>query len=155
MFTLFLTLLACEPEPLDRAGTPATLGPAAAAGPSSARAVRVDGASSSRIELTRADGTTVILVDRGNPDRVALSPDGAWVAYVSGLTGLASVWVVEARAGATPRQLTNVGLEARPREPGKPPDGWVAPPHEEGSLRFDGDQLTWDAPDGPHQVGWR
>lgn len=155
MLPLLLTLLACEPAPLDRAGEPGPLGAPSAAGAVSARAVRVDGASSSRVELVGADGAVVVLVDRGNPDRVALSPDGGHVAYVSGVTGLASVWVVEARAGAAPRQLTNVGLEALPREPGRPPAGWVPPPHEDGSLRFDGPELTWTAPDGPHRVAWR
>lgn len=155
MLTLLWTLLACEPDAIDRAGEPGTLGPVAEAGREEARAVRVEGVGSSRIELSRADGTSIVLVDRGNPDRVTLSPDGAWVAYVAGTTGIASVWLVEAREGGVPRQLTNVGLEDRPREPGKPPEGWVAPPHEDGSLRFDGELVRWDAPDGPHQVAWR
>jgi hypothetical protein len=82
-------------------------------------------------------------------DRPAISPDGERVAFVSGRTGVASIWLVPF-AGGEAMQLTNVALEDR-RVPGQPPDGFVAPPHQ-GPPRFDGDALVWDAPDGHHRV---
>ena len=82
-------------------------------------------------------------------DRPALSPDGRWVVYVSGRTGIASLWVVPFEGGDA-IQLTNVGLEDR-RAPGHPPEGFVAPPHE-GPPRFEGTRLVWKAPDGNHTV---
>lgn len=84
------------------------------------------------------------------PDRVALAPDGSTVAYVSGHTGWASLWVVPVDGGA-PRQLTNAGLA---RRKGGPPEGFVPPPHLDAPW-FDGDLLVWDAPDGRHSVAWR
>lgn len=82
-------------------------------------------------------------------DRPAISPDGERVAFVSGRTGIASLWLVPF-AGGEAIQLTNVGLEDR-RVPGQPPAGFVSPPHQ-GPPRFDGAALVWDAPDGTHRV---
>ena len=82
-------------------------------------------------------------------DRPALSPDGELVAFVSGRTGIASVFVVPF-AGGDALQLTNVGIE-RPGAPGQAPVGFVPPPHE-APPRFDDDQLVWDSPRGSHAV---
>lgn len=91
-------------------------------------------------------GRTRVLVDASwNADRPALSDDGRWVAFVSGRSGFASVWIV-AFEGGEPRQLTNVGV-AREKGATGAPAGFVPPPVD-GSLRFDGEALTWTGPDG-------
>ena len=82
-------------------------------------------------------------------DRPALSPDGEWVAFVSGRTGIASLWAVPFEGGAA-AQLTNRGL-ASPAVHGRAPVGFVPPPHE-GPPRFENDQLVWDSPVGVHAV---
>lgn len=92
------------------------------------------------------DGPRVI---DDHADRPAVSPDGEWVAFVSGRTGIASIWLAPFEGGEA-LQLTNEGIEDR-KVPGRPPEGFVAPPHE-GPPRFEGDALVWDAPDGPHRV---
>lgn len=99
-----------------------------------------------------------VLVDHG--DRPALSPDGEQVAFVSGRSGIASLWLVPFDGGE-PIQLTNRGLtspavspahlDGPVHPPGQPPAGFVPPPHS-GPPRFDGDRLVWDAPDGPQEV---
>jgi hypothetical protein len=96
----------------------------------------------------------------GQADRPALSPDGERVAFVSGRSGIASVWLTPFDGGE-PIQLTNVGVTSPalsdtpidgPRHPpGQPPAGFVPPPHD-GSLRFDGDHLRWEAPEGSREV---
>ncbi|MDP7111613.1 MAG: hypothetical protein QGH45_06610 [Myxococcota bacterium] len=93
-------------------------------------------------------------------DRPAISPDGERIAYVSGRSGMASVWLTYFDGG-DPSQLTNVGvtspalsevpLDGPRHTPGEPPAGFVPPPLD-GSLRFDGDHLRWEAPDGPRGV---
>ncbi|MCB9674583.1 MAG: hypothetical protein H6737_05660 [Alphaproteobacteria bacterium] len=103
-------------------------------------------------------GTELVVIAHGErrvlvgpdvrPDRVALAPDGQTVAYVSGMTGWASVYV-QALDGA-PRQLTNIGLA---RRKSTPPEGFTAPPHE-GPPVFEGDALCWTA-DTRICVPWR
>ena len=104
-------------------------------------------------------GTELVVFEQGKarvlvglearPDRVSLTPDGAFAAYVSGRTGLASVWIVDLRDGAT-RQLTNVGV--RPAK-GSAPAGFVPPPLD--PPRFEGSLLVWESPTGAQQVSWR
>ncbi len=109
-----------------------------------------EGLSSVEVWARRADGGwdgPRVLDDHA--DRPAVSPDGQWVAYVSGRTGIASVWIAPFIGGEAV-QLTNVGLEDH-KVPGRPPEGFVAPPHG-GPPRFDGEALVWDAPDGAHRV---
>ena len=96
----------------------------------------------------------------GHADRPALSPDGGQVAFVSGSSGIASVWLVPFEGGE-PVQLTNRdlrspavspdALDGPVHPPGQPPAGFVPPPHT-GPPRFEGDRLVWDAPDGAHGV---
>lgn len=99
--------------------------------------------------LDLAPGADPRALARGAVDRVALSPDGAHVAYVRG--GVYPRMEIVAVDGGEPRVLTNEDLV---RTPGKAPEGFVPPPHE-GPPRFDGDRLVWEAPDGTHEVPWR
>jgi hypothetical protein len=97
-------------------------------------------------DLWRVDlpgGVPIALTDwPGSEDRPVISPDGRRLAFVSGITGVASWWVVDLD-GALPvppedaRQLTNVGVESAPRKPGHPPAGFVPVP--------DGTVYTWTA----------
>ncbi|MFT4976936.1 MAG: hypothetical protein ACI8S6_002841 [Myxococcota bacterium] len=114
---------------------------------------RDDGLTISALDVVEisADGITQRrLVSEGSPDRAAISEDGEWVAFVSGQTGVASVWAVPFDGGA-PQQLTNIGLEDAPRVPGGPPPGFVPPPHD-GSLSVQGDEVWWVSPVGQHRV---
>lgn len=99
----------------------------------------------------------VLLSNHCSQDRPVFSPDGARVAFVSGCTGIASVWVIDlddtglgARPGPdglpAPVQVTNRGLEQVPRVPGQPPEGWIPAP-EGRSLAWssDGATLSWTA----------
>jgi len=88
----------------------------------------------------------------GAPDRIALSDDGAHVAWVASLDSLPSVHVSATEPGAEALPLTNVGLAAARSGP---PDHFVPPPVREGSLRFDGPWLRWEGPDGPQRVRWQ
>ncbi|MCA9494232.1 MAG: hypothetical protein KC621_30100 [Myxococcales bacterium] len=104
----------------------------------------------SRLLAVEADGRSRTLVDASwNADRPALSEDGALVAFVSGRSGIASVWVVPFEGGE-PRQLTNVGMRRVKGQPGAP-EGFVPPPVDD-SLRFDGDALVWSGPERAHRV---
>lgn len=91
-------------------------------------------------------GAPVELARDVRADHLAVSPDGAWVAWVAPVDGLAGVWIASADGSSAPRPLTNVGL-ARPA--GGPPPGWVPPP--KAPPRFDGDTLRWDG----GEVRWR
>lgn len=87
---------------------------------------------------------------RGAEELEVVSPDGAWVAFVSGNTGLASVWAVRLPTAEQPRpapiQLTNRGLEAAPRTPGTAPEGFVPVPESAGGLAWsDAGTITWRA----------
>ncbi len=95
-----------------------------------------------------ADGLShTTLIADGTPDRVAISADGQWVAWVSGITGIASVWAMPFEGGA-PVQLTNRDLV---RIPGQEPAGFVPPPHR-APLRFEGTRIVWESPAGAHEV---
>jgi TolB protein len=141
------------------AGTPAV----AEAGDRLVYARRGDGVGLSSLEAWELGDGGDWTGPRGlaeQADRPAISPDGERVAYVSGKSGIASIWLTSFDDG-DPIQLTNVGLTSPalseapldgPRHtPGQPPAGFVPPPRD-GSLRFDGDHLRWEAPDGPRGV---
>jgi TolB protein len=83
---------------------------------------RRDGPGESDLWLVALDGTARALAPAPGPDDspVAL-PDGR-IAFVSGRTTLASLFVVDPDGGE-PRQITNRGLVA-----GKPRPGFVPPP---------------------------
>lgn len=91
----------------------------------------------------------VTLATGGRPGRLALDP--AMLAWVASPTGLPQVTVAPVDGSAPARALTNVDLQ---RVPGRAPAGFVPPPLGR-SLRFDGDLLRWDTPDGPRELRWR
>jgi TolB protein len=62
------------------------------------------------------------------------TPDNRSVVFVSGRSGLASLWRLDL-SGGEPVQLTNRGLTPNGRRPG----GYVPPPVERASLRFASD----------------
>jgi len=99
--------------------------------------------------IVLADGKQRVLAGpETRPDRIALSPDGRHVAYVSGRTGWASVYV-QALSDEQPVQLTNTAVH---RRKGQPPLGFTAPPRE--GLEFRGDSLCWHNPE-PVCISWR
>lgn len=155
MLPLLLALMACAPsmsEPHeDRAGSVGVQGPVHRASGRSVRTIRDEGARSTRIEVQLESGETIEVAPHHNPDRAVLSEDGTRVAWVSGASGLASVWISEVEVDAIPVQLTNRGVTPTP---GARPEGWTPPPHDH-SLAFDGDWLAWNSPDGPQRVRWR
>ncbi|MEZ4318845.1 MAG: hypothetical protein R3F61_15125 [Myxococcota bacterium] len=85
----------------------------------------------------RAGEVTQVVGTDTRPDRLALSGDGTRIAYVSGRSGWASVYVRSLVTGDE-AQLTNVGLV---RAASGPPEGFVAPPREAPVFR--GDQVCW------------
>jgi hypothetical protein len=97
------------------------------------------------------DGALIQVTDLpGAEELEVLSPDGAWVAFVAGGTGIASVWAVPMPTAATPKpmpiQLTNVGLESVKRVPGQPPAGFVPVPETAKGLRWlDQRTVGWSA----------
>jgi hypothetical protein len=92
----------------------------------------------------------------GSPDRVAISPDGAWVVWVSGASGVASLWAAPFEGGDA-AQLTNTGVDRASAAPGSPPPGFVPVPHRGPpvieALPEGGHRATWQAPEGLHSVG--
>lgn len=92
----------------------------------------------SQVALVGEDGQTVVLADaEGVDDRPAVSPDGKTVVFVSGRTGIASLWVTDL-AGAPAVQLTNRSLVQS--EDGSEPKGFVPVP-------VMADALTWQSND--------
>ncbi len=97
------------------------------------------------------DGVLVQVTDLAGAEELeVLSPDRTWVGFVSGHTGIASVWAAPMpTAGGVrqaPIQLTNVGLESVPRTPGQAPEGFVPVPETAHGLRWLDDQtLGWSA----------
>ena len=86
----------------------------------------------------------------GAEELEVVSPDGTWVAFVSGTTGLASVWAQPLPTGAVPEpipiQVTNVGLERVRRTLGQPPEGFIPVPDRANGLRWIDDRtLAWSA----------
>jgi len=100
--------------------------------------------------VVRRDGAFVRATAlAGAEDGEAVSPDGRWVAFVGGDTGIASVWAVAiptpGAAPGKPIQLTNVGLESAPRQPGQPPAGFVPVPDAAPLRWLDDRTVAWEA----------
>jgi hypothetical protein len=69
-----------------------------------------EGAGDTRVVLAAADGAINVLADaEGVDDRGSVSPDGVTVVFVSGRTGIASLFRTTIHGGAAV-QLTNVGI---------------------------------------------
>jgi TolB protein len=98
----------------------------------------------SDVWLVRSDGTARVLAAAPGPDDLPIALPGDRVAFVSGRTGIASLWTVDVRTGATV-QLTNRGLSI-----GKPLTDLVPPPVKVESV--DDKSLIYDAGDGER---WR
>ena len=91
----------------------------------------------------------VTLAVGGRPGRLAIQTD--MVAWVASPEGLPQLFIASLDGRIPARALNNVGLQ---REPGRAPEGFVPPPLGQ-TLRFDGDWLRWESPDGPHSVRWQ
>ncbi len=103
---------------------------------------------------TRWSEPRTLIEGPGAADRVAISPDGAWVFWFSGASGLPSLWASPFEHGA-PKQMTNADLAHEPGS-GAPPEGFVPPPHRGPpvveTIADGGYRITWQAPDGLHSV---
>ncbi|MCA9593723.1 MAG: hypothetical protein KC776_10445 [Myxococcales bacterium] len=87
-----------------------------------------------------ATGEARALAPAPGPDDLPIAlPDGS-VVFVSGRTGIASLWQVDPRGGPA-SQLTNRGLA-----PGRPLTGFVPPPNE--VIEVASDHLSYDAGGG-------
>ena len=81
----------------------------------------------------------------GSETNPVFSPNGRFVAFVSGHTGVHSIFVLSVlQVDARPRQITNVGLEQAQRVPGVAPEGYVPPP-DSGGLHWKGRRITWSS----------
>ena len=91
----------------------------------------------------------------GSPDRVAISPDGAWVVWVTGASGFAALWAAPF-VGGDATQLTSVGVDKASATPGNPPAGFIPVPHRGPpvleALTDGGYEVTWQTPEGLHSV---
>jgi hypothetical protein len=92
-------------------------------------------------------GQVVDLTDRGDPDRAALDAQGQRVAWIASEGGLPCFFARRLPAGPVVA-LANVGLSPRP---GGPPAGFLPPPHL-APLRWEGDDLVWESPQGTHRL---
>lgn len=99
------------------------------------------------VEVVDAQGVVRRLADDlGVDDRPTFSPDGRTVVFVSGRTGIASLWRTTVD-GAPPVQVTNVGIALGKRD--GPPDGFVPPPVRGDLVEWlSNDELRYDAGDG-------
>lgn len=81
----------------------------------------------------------VLVAWSGSEDRAVFSADGRRLAFVSGKTGVAALYVIDiAKGEASAVQVTNVGISL--------PLGnklFVPPPESNTSVRWQGNELTW------------
>jgi TolB protein len=102
----------------------------------------------SAVFLVDAAGTMKVIADgEGVDDRPSVSPDRKTVVFVSGRTGVASLWRTTLD-GADPVQLTNANIEVGVERTG-PPDGFVPPPVMADRLEWlSADVVRYDAGEG-------
>ncbi len=114
-------------------------------------AVDNEGPGDTAIAITDLAGVRRILADGdGVDDRPAISPDGKTVVFVSGRTGIASLWRTTLE-GEAPVQLTNLGLESlvRAEDDESDPAGFVPPPVAHDRIEWvDADHLRYDSGGG-------
>jgi hypothetical protein len=104
----------------------------------------------SAVVLTDANGTLTTLADsEGVDDRPSISPDSKTVVFVSGRTGVASLWRTTL-AGGKAVQLTNAHIEGGiERDESTAPEGFVPPPVNSDRIEWvSEDVIRYDAGDG-------
>jgi hypothetical protein len=108
----------------------------------------VGGVGNSAVMLTDASGALHVIADSdGVDDRPSISDDGVTVVFVSGRTGIASLWRTTLD-GAPAVQLTNKDIVAGIERDG-PPEGFVPPPVMADRLEWvSTDVVRYDAGDG-------
>jgi TolB protein len=106
------------------------------------------GEGETAVMLAGADGTQHTLADgEGVDDRASVSSDGVTVVFVSGRSGIASLWRTTLE-GAAPVQLTNAAITAGVEREGEP-EGFVPPPVSADRLEWvSADVVRYDAGDG-------
>jgi TolB protein len=106
------------------------------------------GEGETAVVLAGADGTQRTLADgEGVDDRASVSSDGVTVVFVSGRSGIASLWRTTID-GAAPVQLTNAAIVAGVEREGAP-EGFVPPPVSADRLEWvSADVVRYDAGDG-------
>lgn len=92
------------------------------------------------------DGRPHLLVGGEDPMQAVISPDGRRVAYVSGITSISAIYIVDF-GGGYPEQLTNTELV---RVPGRAPIGFVESPSQ--GMVFEGDALVWEGASQTHRL---
>ena len=145
LWLLFVIGFAQPPEHTHRP-THGVLGTSAVSDQRTGRSVEVRRSASQlycRLWLVDGDEQRVLVDDGGNPDQPALSDDGRLLAYVSGASGISSVYVMVIANGRT-FQLTNVDLR-RTKGEMSPPEGFVPSPAD-GSLVVSKDSVSWTHP---------
>jgi hypothetical protein len=149
---LLLLALGCggPPEGRDHLVPGSAVGPVSRVADREVWVERVGNGPFTVVHARDAMGTRELL-RTGAADRVVLSPDGSWVAFVYAPSGLAAIGVVPFDGGP-PVQLTNAGLRGK-HAPGVAPEGFVPVPADDGDLSFVGDRLEWTTPAGKMSVG--
>lgn len=102
------------------------------------------------VALADAEGVVTVLADgSGVDDRPSVSPDGKTIVFVSGRTGIASLWRTTTD-GEEPVQVTNGHIEAGVERNGDP-EGFIPPPLVVDRVEWvSADVVRYDAGDGDY-----
>ncbi len=100
------------------------------------------------VALVQPEGVVTVIADaEGVDDRPAVSPDGKTLVFVSGRSGIASLWRTSVD-GEAPVQLTNAHIEPGVERDGDP-EGFIPPPMRADRLEWvSADVIRYDAGDG-------